>query len=287
MIDGDEARREAVRKLVGDRLGDAGIRQNLADLITHYYYDFRETVTFAEVMCDGVRPEGLANEVYSCFQHIARGLGEADADPSDELDKARHSHLKRMGLDAHKILINRSMEECRAFLDATEQAKVHPQVESLVEGGVEAIAELQERAWSIRDRHHEAKKAEGRGVKGEDPTLQDMYRDVALDAIRLARDVKACTQGKAIFYALREYYEEKQDRKAALKCSENANTIASEGKRIAERSMWVAVGAFLAAILIPFIQGPRNDPDPASATVAAPTPVATATPTPVAPNLGP
>ncbi len=104
-------RREEVEALVRQRLSQPEVQQKVLEAVLYYYLDFRETTTFAEVLNDGTRPEGLANEVYACFHHLARGLSEKDADAVEEIEKARSSHLKRLALDSNKIILNRILTE--------------------------------------------------------------------------------------------------------------------------------------------------------------------------------
>ena len=79
--------RDSVRH-VESCLEDPATRRLLAETLVFYYSDIRETVTFTEILSEGQRPDGLTNEVYACFHHIARGLVEAGADPDKELRSA-------------------------------------------------------------------------------------------------------------------------------------------------------------------------------------------------------
>lgn len=246
-----EDRAEAVRKLVQARLNDPELQKQLADVFLEYYIQFRETVTLAEVLCDGGRPEGLANEVYACFQHLARGLAEDAADPGNEFQKAKNSHLKRMALDSHKIIINKALEEARPVLDVFDQLASLPHLSTLIVGGDETLSEIMSARKKIRSGYHEAMKLEGRGLVGrENESLSAVvkYEEVTKESLSLLELLREKVNGKGVLYALREHEESKKDKKKALNLSQNANRISSRSNFFAGLAIIISVFSVCIAV---------------------------------------
>jgi hypothetical protein len=102
------------------RLQDPVIQSKIRDIFLRYYDDLQEILTVATVESGGIRPDGLANEVYACFHHMARALCEANADTDSELKSAQKSHLKRATLDAYKIAINSYLSEEQKMRDVLD-----------------------------------------------------------------------------------------------------------------------------------------------------------------------
>lgn len=126
---------EQDRQVVETRLTDPQIRGQLAELVILYYRDHKEALTLAEVATNGRRPEGLTNEIYACFHHLARGLVEGDCDPLHELGDKSQSHLKRLGLDSLKLYINSVLKDSEPVLQALDLLSGHPRLRSIVDGG--------------------------------------------------------------------------------------------------------------------------------------------------------
>ena len=98
-------------KTVLNRLNEEGVRGEVEEVFRHYYEDLLPVLVIATAESDGKRPEGLCNEIYSCFHHIARALCEQKVDIQDELKSAKKSHLKRAIFDSYKIAINAHLGE--------------------------------------------------------------------------------------------------------------------------------------------------------------------------------
>lgn len=83
------------------------VQRKLASLLSAYWNDVQPIVVEATVQSAGIRPDGLENEIYSCFHHVARGLcvGNGEEEAEREMEKAEDSHLKRVLLDSYKIAI--------------------------------------------------------------------------------------------------------------------------------------------------------------------------------------
>jgi hypothetical protein len=215
----EDIEKARARALVIERLGQPDVQAMLADVFTDYYLDFRRIVTLAEVESEGVRPEGLANEVYACFHHIARGLVQPDADPANEITKGRHSHLKRMALDAHKIAINNILREAQPILDALDILASNADLPKLIEGGFDTLNELRLGRTKVKNLYLDAKRAEG---KGEEFNPLEKYTETLSEASNLQTSLDKLSSRKQFLYA--------------LKRDEEARTHAEKSSRHAEES---------------------------------------------------
>lgn len=104
-----EGLRDNARKM----LQQEGTQKMLADLFASYLSSVQPIVIAATVQRAGIRPEGLENEIYSCFHHVARGLcyKKNEEEAGSEVRKGEETHLKRLRLDAYKIAIRPYLEE--------------------------------------------------------------------------------------------------------------------------------------------------------------------------------
>lgn len=201
-----------------ERLGDETTRRLLAETLVFYYKDLREAITFAEVLSEGHRPEGLINEIYACFHHIARGLVEENADAFKELCSAKDSHLKRMGLDAHKILINRCLGEAKPILDSLDLIAGNAEISNLIDGGRATINRIRDLRTQVRDVYLDAKRAEGRG----ETNAIRQYEAAANIAVELLNEVQKVIATNEVLFAIKRDEELRQDRKSSLKIAENS-----------------------------------------------------------------
>lgn len=103
------ALRDNARKM----LRQDSVQEKLASIFASYLGNVQPIVIAATVQRAGVRPEGLENEICSCFHHVARGLCymKNEPDASNEVEKGEETHLKRLLLDAYKIAIRPYLEE--------------------------------------------------------------------------------------------------------------------------------------------------------------------------------
>lgn len=104
---------EALRDNARVMLRQENVQEKLATLFASYLSDVQPIIIAATVQRSGVRPEGLENEIYSCFHHVARGLcyKKNRGDAGREVKKGEETHLKRLLLDAYKIAIRPYLEE--------------------------------------------------------------------------------------------------------------------------------------------------------------------------------
>ncbi|MBF0109286.1 MAG: hypothetical protein HQL76_08930 [Magnetococcales bacterium] len=108
MVDQDSRRTHII-----SRLQTPVVQEALADLVDDYWDRFQVVFRIATAEKNGVRPANVANEMFSCLHHIARGLtcGTTADDSVAEIRKAYESHIKRATLDSYKIAINSILEE--------------------------------------------------------------------------------------------------------------------------------------------------------------------------------
>jgi hypothetical protein len=230
-----EKRREEINARALERLQKPEVQEALAKLVTDYYVDFRYVVTQAEVESEGVRPEGLTNEVYACFHHITRGLSEEDESPVDEVEKGQDTHLKRLALDAHKIVINRVLKESYPILSAIDFLMSRPELPQLIEGGYERLNEVRIKRQKVKELYLSAKRLEGRG-KNHAPL--EKYGEALECAILLRDEVDELSDHKQFIYALRRDEEDRKNRARALKISKRAFLI----------SIVAAIAALISAV---------------------------------------
>jgi hypothetical protein len=233
----DEVRERLLLEVV-ERLSNPALQRSLAEALVFYYKDIRESITFAEVLSEGHRPEGLANEVYACFHHIARGLVEKEADSQKEIQSAKNSHLKRMGLDSHKILINRCLSEAKPVLESLDLIVGNPDISALIEGGRDTINQIRDLRTQVRQLYLQAKRAEGRG----DENSIECYEAAANVAVKLLDEVQKVIATNEVLFAIKRDEELRLDRKNSLK-------IARESARWGKGAVIVAAVATVISIL--------------------------------------
>jgi len=223
--------RDKLRQQIVQRLQDEQNIHSLADLIIEYYVDTREIATLAETLAEGMRFDGLANEVYACFQHVARGLAEASVDTREEFSKARNSHLKRLRLDGHKIVINRALSEAKPILDAVDYLSSNSEIIRLLPQGEDTIKRVRELRKDVRKKYLEAKRAEGKG-SGE---TVNYYCDAVTCAIELLGEV--------------EHFAGTQEVLFALKREQEKRLAARESINVSKKAFWVSGFSFLIAAI--------------------------------------
>lgn len=158
---------DALRDNALEMLQERSIQERLATLFASYLRDVQPIVIAATVQRGGVRPEGLENEIYSCFHHVARGLcyKKSVGEARDEVRRGEETHLKRLLLDAYKIAIRPYLEEyqfiVRELYELSLDKDFNPDVY-----GVEPIKKVQrilEIKTVIKESYREAKYREALG----------------------------------------------------------------------------------------------------------------------------
>lgn len=198
----DEAQRRAVALLKDD-----DIQQLLVEAFSYYSSELYDVLTLATVENAGVRPEGLANEVFSAFHHLARGLCVADADVSAELHAARSSHLKRATLDSYKIAINAILREDDKAKELLDYLVLVEDFTRYVPDGLQKVGEIKDSSREVKLLYKEAKRLESCGHFTE--SIQK-YNETLTKCYKLRELIEAFTRDRS--YILATAREAKKDK---------------------------------------------------------------------------
>jgi hypothetical protein len=217
-----------------ERLSDSKVRATIVDIFRHYYEDLQPILIIATAEASGTRPEGLSNEIYACFHHVARALCQADANVTSELNSAQKSHLKRAILDSYKIAIHShlaELDEAKKLLDymvlVKDFAHYFPR-------GVERAAEVKALGVQVKSSYLAARTAEATG---------DF--ELAIGKFNSALDLCGTLREKLNVFTSDQTYMFACEREAERKASQ------ARERRI---SIWVPIGCtIITAILTAFL----------------------------------
>lgn len=199
----DEAQQRAAALLKDDN-----VQQLLAEAFSYYSSELYDVLTLATIENAGVRPEGLANEVFSAFHHIARGLCVDGTDVNDELRSSRRSHLKRATLDSYKIAINAILREDNEAKELLDYMVLVEDFTRFVPDGLQKVNEIKDSSRLAKQRYKEAKRLESCGhfnesIREYNKTLETCYE--------LRKKIEVFTRDKSyILAAAREAKKDKQ-----------------------------------------------------------------------------
>ncbi len=252
--------RDNLRNRIVERLKNEANQKALANLIMAYYVDTRAIATTAETLADGMRFNGLANEVYACFQHISRGLAEdaPDVNALAEFDKAENSHLKRLRLDAHKIVINRALEDARPILDSVDFLSSNSEIIKFLPDGNENINRVRKLRKELRASYLQAKRAEGKG----DPNALDHYREAGQYAVQLLGEVEYFICTNEVLFAIKREEEKRLQALESIDVAKEANDISRRAGTTSKWSIGVAIVSVciaLGALLWGIYKDSRDD----------------------------
>jgi hypothetical protein len=204
---GDESKQ--VDQTTLNRLSEDDVRREVEEIFRHYYEDVLPVLVIATAESDGKRPDGLCNEIYSCFHHMARALCENKADVQDELKSAKKSHLKRAILDSYKIAINAHLNELRDAKDLLDYMVLVKDFSHYFPRGVELVAEIKALGKQIKGKYEKAKIEE---AKGHSNAAIENF-DQALEMCDELRDkLDVFTSDRTYIYACEREAERKKDR---------------------------------------------------------------------------
>lgn len=241
--------RAALKATIIERLREDSIQDSLAEVVLSYYADARRVATLAETMSEGMRFDGLSNEVYACFQHISRGLCESDVEPLDELSKAKNSHIKRLLLDGYKIVINRSLRDAKPVLDAIDFLSSNSEVVRMLPEGVGNIARVRALRSETRDLYLSAKRAEGRG----EPEKVALYERAMNSAGMLLSEVEHFSGTNEVLFALKRDAENRLQGLQSIEEAKNSNKIAEESNKISMGARGLSIWSILIAGVSSFV----------------------------------
>jgi hypothetical protein len=191
------------------RLRDENVQKAIASVFARYLDDLQEVLVLATARTGGVRPEGLTNEIYSCFHHMARGLSEDDANPEDQFRSARDSHLKRAIFDSYKIAINFALNEDQRLRDVLDYLVLAEDFTRYIPNGLEKVNEIKDKARSARAAYCKAMDAERRGQFAE---AMDEYNAALEQAAELEELISVFTKDKVYSLACAREVQKKKDK---------------------------------------------------------------------------
>ncbi|WP_412851523.1 hypothetical protein [Ectothiorhodospira shaposhnikovii] len=185
---------------------DASVRESLAETFSYYARELNDVLTVATIESAGVRPEGLANEVFSAFHHIARGLCLAEADAQEEIEKARSTHLKRATLDSYKIAINSFLKEDTKERELLDYMVLVEDFTRYVPDGLKKVQEVKDLSREVKGLYAQAKRLESRG---EFTQAIKQYNQALARCYTLRQKVEVFTRDQS--YVLATAREAKKD----------------------------------------------------------------------------
>ena len=192
------------------RLDEAQVQNALADVFTSYLDDLHDVLNLATVENNGVRPEGLANEVFSCFHHLARGLSQEEDDTSlEQFHTARGSHLKRAILDSYKIALNSILTEDAKLREVLDYIVLAEDFAQYIPDGLQKINEIKDKARLVKREYRSAKKAEARGNFDE---AMGTFNTALEYAGELQKQIAVFTQDKTYLLACSRETQRKQEK---------------------------------------------------------------------------
>lgn len=165
------------------RIADKDVAAAIASLLHLYYYEIHDLSSFASAENCGRRIEGLANEIYACFHHIARGVCEPENTKDQqvqEICKAKETHLKRLALDAYKIIIASFLEEYAHIIETVKYFVLVEYAEVFQKDIIDSARGILESAAHLKQLFLRAKKIEKTGNFSEalaafENTLESCY----------------------------------------------------------------------------------------------------------------
>ena len=204
-----------------NRIHETDIQKRLLDVLEYYYGDLRYIQKLATIESDGIRPDGLANEIFACFHHIARGLCEPDADAEREIETAFKSHLKRATFDSYKIAINSYLSEDTQLKEVLDYLVLIEDFEKYIPDGLQKINEINSLSREARKQYEQAKNSEERGIDlDRDDSPIKFYNKSLQICFELREKIQVFTKNRTYYLACakekRERIERKRDRKNVI-----------------------------------------------------------------------
>ena len=202
---------------IADRIRDPKIAQALADLLYFYYYDAHDLNSFASAENEGKRLEGLLNEIYSCFHHVARGLCEPENDSRQQLSeikRAEQTHLHRLVLDAYKVIIASFLEEYTHVVETLKYFILIEYLEAFQRESVETARNILEMATAVKKEFMAAKKAE---KHGDFNRTVELFNSTIEKCYLLREGIQKFNKSDLYCLALSKREKEQQDKKSEKK----------------------------------------------------------------------
>jgi tetratricopeptide (TPR) repeat protein len=144
-------------------------QRKLYELLNFYEADVHKLVELATIECNGNRPEGIENEIYSVFHHICRSVfyNGSVKEACQELETAKKSHLQRVQYDAYKIALNAALKKSDKIIEDYEFLLMDSDFRDILPNAVDIFQAIQKIRETIKDAYIEARKYEREGKKVE------------------------------------------------------------------------------------------------------------------------
>ncbi|HIJ85637.1 MAG: hypothetical protein HW380_190 [Magnetococcales bacterium] len=201
-------------------LKNESVQNALADLVDKYWEGFQPVFRIATAEKNGVRPENVANEMFSCLHHVARGLSDVDTiiDSVAEIRKATESHVKRATLDSYKIAINSILEEDKILTSLLDYILLADDLAGSFKDRVENIKQIHKLKKKCKSAYVDAKKFEA-AAKWSDAI--EMYDTALKDALKIRTSLEILHEDPVTVAFLaregRRIEERRRDKKFDLK----------------------------------------------------------------------
>ena len=202
--------KEDGKKKALENLKKTDIQEQLAEILSTYCVDLHDILTIATIHSAGVRPEGLSNEIFSCFHHIARGLCLPDVDPKTELTAARKSHIKRAILDSYKIAINFILKEDESLREILDYLVLAEDFSKYIPDGMDKVNKIKESVREVKSLYTKAKKSEATSEFDEAIEFYNAALDKGMDLLEL---LEVFTKDKVYLLACSREVSNKKDKK--------------------------------------------------------------------------
>ncbi len=219
------------------------IQEQLAEILSIYCVDLHDILTIATVHSSGVRPEGLSNEIFSCFHHIARGICLPDADAKSELTAARKSHIKRAILDSYKIAINFILKEDENLREILDYLVLAEDFSRYIPDGIDKVNDIKKYVREVKSLYSKAKDLE---AKSEFDNAIKSYNDALDKGMDLLNLLEVFTKDKVYLLACSREVQNKKEKKKDRRVVIISSVIGA------------CMGAFLTASLTLYISENTN-----------------------------
>lgn len=216
-------------------LEDEAIREKLADLFAFYFAEATDVMHWAASENEGVHQEGLENEIFSCFHHIARGFCSGNPDSAvSEIDKGRKTHLKRLLFDAFKIVIANHLEDYNATIRTLDYIVLNEDYKTFNEKGFQDCLDAQRLAREIK---HLFKKAKDLEAQGQDES-ENLYRETLNKCSELEEKLITFKDDAAFKVCIARFNRGEHDRKS----------LVEENRKWRKRTFLVSLAAIAVSV---------------------------------------
>jgi hypothetical protein len=193
-----------------ENLKKAEIQEQLAEILVTYSIDLHDILTVATVHNSGVRPEGISNEIFSCFHHIARGLCLPKVDTNAELTAARKSHIKRAILDSYKVAINYILKEDEKLKEILDYLVLAEDFAKYIPDGMDKVNDIKQCSRKVKIFYIEAKRSE---AKSDFDSAIEQYNFALEKGMELLDLLEIFTKDKVYLLACSREVSNKKEKK--------------------------------------------------------------------------